>query len=554
MADIKTRDTVKGTIKTLDKATVAGQKMKQAYIATKEKAERSVNANENTAEEYAADKVQSGIDEISHDVVYAFDKAGRKGVEETKRNIQSAKDGFQRFKQQRAEQSLRKQTAQNTNSAIKTVDTAEKTIKQSTTSSGKKTIKFAGKEAAKTTQKSVKTAEQTAKAAIKTSQQTAKAAQKTAQATVKTSQKAAQAAKATGKATATAVKAAAKATVAAVKAIIAAAKSLVAAIAAGGWVAVVVIIVLYGMDECWLDISGTEKIFGSPEKVANEIRETMKFELGLTISVGVSFNKIFAKLGSDMKKPDAVTVISKDTFREQIWKLPAADLLGVGRATQRVLDSYYIRTIGDLANTDPEFLRQRLGKNGVALWNYANGNDLSLVAKKDFVSPIKSVGHGITTVADLEKPEQVWPVFLELTQDIGHKLRVHGLSAEGVAIHIRDNTLDTRQWQTKIALPTQSPMVIAKTAFQLFEKRYGWLHPIRSVTVQAINLIPQDTPRQIDMFMDAAKQDKLERMEKCVEEIRRRFGKDSIRNGVLCQNLRLPPEKAEITMPTGMVG
>lgn len=217
----------------------------------------------------------------------------------------------------------------------------------------------------------------------------------------------------------------------------------------------------YGMDECWLDISGTESLFGSPEKVANEIRETMKFELGLTISVGVSFNKIFAKLGSDMKKPDAVTVIPKDTFKEKIWGLPAADLLGVGRATQRVLDSYCIRTIGDLANTDPEFLRRRLGKNGVVLWNYANGNDLSLVAKKDFVSPIKSVGHGITTVADLEKPEQVWPVFLELTQDIGHKLRVHGLSAEGVAIHIRDNTLNTRQWQTKIALPTQSPMIIA---------------------------------------------------------------------------------------------
>lgn len=200
----------------------------------------------------------------------------------------------------------------------------------------------------------------------------------------------------------------------------------------------------YGMDECWLDISGTESLFGSPEKVANEIRETMKFELGLTISVGVSFNKIFAKLGSDMKKPDAVTVIPKDTFKEKIWGLPAADLLGVGRATQRVLDSYCIRTIGDLANNDPEFLRRRLGKNGVVLWNYANGNDLSLVAKKDFVSPIKSVGHGITTVADLEKPEQVWPVFLELTQDIGHKLRVHGLSAEGVAIHIRDNTLNNK--------------------------------------------------------------------------------------------------------------
>ena len=310
----------------------------------------------------------------------------------------------------------------------------------------------------------------------------------------------------------------------------------------------------YGMDECWLDISGTEKLYGSPERVANEIKEIIKFELGLTISVGVSFNKIFAKLGSDMKKPDAITVIEKDTFRDKIWGLPAADLLGVGRATQRVLDSYCIRTIGDLANTNPDFLKRRLGKNGIALWQYANGNDHSLVHNADFVSPIKSVGHGITTVADLEENEQVWPVFLELTQDIGHKFRVHGLSAEGVAIHIRDNTLNTRQWQTKIALPTQSPMIIAKTAFQLFEKRYGWNNPIRSVTVQAINLVPQDTPRQIDMFMDAAKQDKLERMEKCVEEIRRRFGKDSIRNGVLCQNLRLPPKKAEITMPTGMVG
>ena len=105
----------------------------------------------------------------------------------------------------------------------------------------------------------------------------------------------------------------------------------------------------YGIDECWLDISGTDYTFGSPEKVANDIRETIKFELGLTISVGVSFNKIFAKLGSDMKKPDAVTVIPKDTFRDKIWGLPAADLLSVGRATQRVLDSYCIKTIGDLA-------------------------------------------------------------------------------------------------------------------------------------------------------------------------------------------------------------
>ena len=303
-----------------------------------------------------------------------------------------------------------------------------------------------------------------------------------------------------------------------------------------------------------MDITGTRSLFGSPEKIANEIRETIKFELGLTISVGVSFNKIFAKLGSDMKRPDAVTIIPKDSFREKIWGLPAADLLGVGRATQRVLNNYGIHTIRDLATTNPEFLRSQLGKNGVALWNYANGNDLSLVARKDFVSPMKSVGHGITTVKDLEKPEQVWAVFLELTQDIGHKLRVHELSAEGVAIHIRDNTLSTRQWQTKLDLPTQSSMIISKRAFQLFEAKYGWHHPIRSVTVQAINLIPQDTPRQIGLFVDIERQEKLERLEKCIETIRKRFGKDSIRNGVLLQDLQLPPEKAEITMPTGMVG
>ena len=257
MADIKTRDTVKGTIKTLDKAAIAGQKMKQAYIATKDKAEHSVNAKENTAEEYAADKTEAGIDEIAHKGAYAFNKAGRKGVQETKKNIQSAKDGIQRFKQQRAEKSINVQRTQGrtttvgsssaqtqTSSAIKTLEKPEKMVKQSATSAGKKNIKLASKEAAKTTQRSVKTAEHTAKASIKTSQQTAKAAQKTAQATVKASQKAAQAAKATAKATANAVKAAAKATIATVKAIIAGTKALVAAIAAGGWIAVVIIMIV----------------------------------------------------------------------------------------------------------------------------------------------------------------------------------------------------------------------------------------------------------------------------------------------------------------------
>lgn len=244
MANIKTKDTKKGTIKTIDKALIATQKIKQSYVATKEKAENVAKTDGNSPEEYASNRVENGIDKAVHDGIYLFDKAGRKGLKDTKVNYYKAKDGIHRFKQQRAEQSLRKPTSQNTNSAITTLEKSEKKIKQSATLAGQKTIKFAGKEASKTVHKSVKTAEQVSKTAIKTSQQTAKAAQKTARATIKASQKIAQATKATAKATATTIKAAAKATVTAVRAIIAGTKTLVAAIAAGGWVSVVVIILI----------------------------------------------------------------------------------------------------------------------------------------------------------------------------------------------------------------------------------------------------------------------------------------------------------------------
>lgn len=309
----------------------------------------------------------------------------------------------------------------------------------------------------------------------------------------------------------------------------------------------------YGMDKCWLDISGTKKLFGNPVDVANEIRERIKFELGLTISVGVSFNKIFAKLGSDYKKPDAVTVFEKETFREKIWGLPASDLLGVGRATTRVLNNYCIRTIGDLANSDYDFIKRILGKNGVSLWLYANGRDNSTVKDIKFVSPVKSIGHGITTVVDLSNEEEVWRVFLELTQGNGHKLRVHQKVAKAVAIYVRDNTLFSKQWQTQMQMVTQLPLVLAQYAFQLFKKRYDWRNPIRSVTIQAINLFPQDMPQQIDLFCDYERAEKQEKLDGCVEKLCQRFGKRCIRNAVLLQELGMPMGNVEITVPTGSV-
>lgn len=255
MADIKTRDAVKGTIKQIDKAAIAADRMRVAFVQTKEKAEHSTHAAENSAEEYAADRYEGGVDRVTHETAHQFDKQGRKGVEATKENYHKARDGIRQFKEKRAEQALNRQrtevqtsarkTAQNfRQSGVRTAEQTSKNVKQSARSVGKKTVKTVEKGTAKTAQKSIKTAERTAKTTIKTSQQAAKAAKKTAQASAKAAQKAAQVAKATAKAVAQGIKVAVKATIAAVKAIIAGIKALVAAIAAGGWVAVVVIIVI----------------------------------------------------------------------------------------------------------------------------------------------------------------------------------------------------------------------------------------------------------------------------------------------------------------------
>lgn len=310
----------------------------------------------------------------------------------------------------------------------------------------------------------------------------------------------------------------------------------------------------YGMDEVWLDLSGSTRLFGDGETIANTLRERMKFELGLTISIGVSFCKVFAKLGSDMKKPDAVTVIPRDRFREIIWDLPASDMLGVGRSTEKVLASYGIHTIGQLANAYPDLIHRRFGKNGDALLAFANGLDRSRVAPQDYEPPMKSVGHGITTMQDLENNAEVWNIMLALTQDIGHKLRVYNKNAGGVAIYIRDCELHSKQWQCQLPISTHSAAIIAKQAYQLFERSYSWERPIRSVTVRAINLCSQDIPEQIQFFTDPSEVERKEKLETVVEEIRDRFGKYAIQPACLFQDIKMPNDReVELRMPTGMI-
>ena len=312
----------------------------------------------------------------------------------------------------------------------------------------------------------------------------------------------------------------------------------------------------YGMDEVWMDVTGSTKAFGSGEVIANTLRERIKYELGLTISVGVSFCKVFAKLGSDMKKPDAVTVIPKDSFRDIIWDLPASDMLGVGRSTEKFLSSYGIHTIGQLANAYPDLMQRKLGKNGMVLLAFANGEDRSKVAPQDYEPPMKSIGHSITIMQDLENNAEVWNIMLALTQDIGHKLRVYNKNAAGVAIYIRyivDKQIAGKQWQCQFPVRTHSAAIIAKEAYRLFERSYGWEYPIRSVTVRAINLCSQDLPEQLQFFSDAATVERKEKLETAIEDIRRRFGKYSIQPACLCQNIKMPTDReVELRMPTGM--
>ena len=309
----------------------------------------------------------------------------------------------------------------------------------------------------------------------------------------------------------------------------------------------------FGMDECWLDVTGSRMVCGDPMTIAEDIRRTVREELGLTVSIGVSYNKIFAKLGSDMKKPDAITEIRKDTFKEKVWPLECSEMIYCGRATTAKLAKYGIRTIGDIAQTDPEFLRQQLGVNGVALWRYANGTDQSRVMHRDFVSPIKSVGHGITCTADLENDEEVWKVILALSQDIGHRLRLHELAARGVQISVRGNDLFGTQYQCKLPFKTQLPSEISNAAIQLFRERYRWGTKVRAVTVRAIDLVPQNDPFQLSLFVDSERLARRERLEDMIEEIRSRFGKHAITYATLLGDLKMPDDGRHSVKMPGMM-
>ena len=305
----------------------------------------------------------------------------------------------------------------------------------------------------------------------------------------------------------------------------------------------------FGMDECWCDVTASG-FYGSPMKIAEEIRKSVREELGLTVSIGVSFNKIFAKLGSDMKKPDAITEITSANYKEKVWPLACSEMIYCGPATTRKLDRYGIHTIGDVACTDPAFLKGLLGVNGLALWQYAAGKDQSRVMPQGYVAPVKTIGHGITCVTDLYNEEEVFRVMLELAQDVGHRLRVHELSAGGVQVWIRGNDLGGCQFQCRLPVKTQLPAEIAEAGFRLFRERYSWETPVRAVCIRATGLLPQTVPDQFSFFDDPLRRVKKEKTQDAVEDIRSRFGKRAITYATLLTDLKMPDDgRDKVKMP-----
>ncbi len=295
----------------------------------------------------------------------------------------------------------------------------------------------------------------------------------------------------------------------------------------------------FGIDENWLDVTDSTRLFGDGEHIAQEIRKRMETETGITVSVGVSWNKIFAKLGSDLKKPNAVTVISQDNYKQKVWSLPAKELLYVGPSTWRKLIKIGLYTIGDIAAVSPSVLTGLLGKWGEYLWIFANGLDTTPVSIIGTESIIKGIGNSMTTPRDLENNEDVKMLFYVLSESVAERLRNHYFKGKTVQIHVRDKELVTIDRQAQLNTHTFVSSEIAEKAFEIFIRNWTWDKPIRSIGVRVTDLISPDTYTQLSLFDDDNRRLKKELLEKCIDDVRRRYGHYSAQRALMLKDQKL---------------
>lgn len=289
----------------------------------------------------------------------------------------------------------------------------------------------------------------------------------------------------------------------------------------------------YGLDECWLDVTDEVLHSGRPaEDLAHRIRMDIHRLFDVTISVGVSFNKVLAKLGSDLKKPDAVTCIEWANFRQKTWPLPVGALLGVGRATQEKLRRIGIQTIGELARAERKFIRAQLGKNGDKLWCYANGLDETPVCGPNV--PRKSLGHGTTLPADAVSMAQIWPVLERLSDKIAFGLQTEGLTARCIQLYVRDNALMFHHYQHKLSFGISASRMIAEYGLMMLSQHYDWIRPIRAIGLCMVELEDEHASRQLPLFEERAQYLRNRReaeMDGVLRGVQERFGERTIFRG-----------------------
>lgn len=291
----------------------------------------------------------------------------------------------------------------------------------------------------------------------------------------------------------------------------------------------------FGIDESWLDVTGSLHLFGGDARqLADDIRARLRQELRLTISVGVSFNKVFAKLGSDYKKPDATTVISRENWRDMVWPLPVGDLLFVGRAARRTLSQFGVETIGQLAACKPELLEQLMGKAGLQLYRYANGLDDAPVRPQHEQEPVKSVGNSTTFPENLTRWEQVRGGLQMLCDSVAARLRQQGLYCGGIAVGVRDAQFRTVSRQMRLPGPTHLMRDIYGAALELTGRIWKAPNPVRLLSVTALYITDSaDSYQQLDLLAGGAtaRDRRQEQLESAMDAIRGKYGRDAISFG-----------------------
>lgn len=289
----------------------------------------------------------------------------------------------------------------------------------------------------------------------------------------------------------------------------------------------------FGLDESWLDVTGSVGLFGDPMSIAREISGRIKFELGITASLGVSDNKITAKLGSDYKKPDTITRIEADNYKEIAYPLPVEDLLYVGPAASRKLRAIGISTIGRLAECSVDVLVRRLGKMGAVLHTFANGRDVSPVQKIDHIPNIKSVGNSATTPRDLETEADVKLMLYLLAESVCARMRELVSRCTVVEVYVRDTQLNSIVRQRKLQAPSCSSQELAETGLDIFRRNYRWDRPVRSIGLRGAGLVEAQGTVQLSLYAEDKKRDKWERIDAAVDHLRQRYGYMSVRRALM---------------------